>query len=695
MLIVVLSTVYTSSAVPTLDIAYYRDTTNQLTLQEITDTSFAPHFQTASSPQLNFGMSPDTYWMRIKIRSSDTEVRSWYITIGYPLLDTIYFYQSTPQGVELLYSAGDKLISDQIIDYRQPLFPITLSDSLPNTYYLKVRTQGTTQIPLKIHAQDDMLSTIVRSELLEGLFYGAMLLMVMYNLFLFASLREKSYLFYCLFVAGNTFVLANLQGQLTIHFFQPSEWYDHFSVSSFFFTVFWALVFGISFLQVRRYAPQMYIALLVSVIISGIGFLASYILPYYLSARLIVGLVAFTPLVLWWTGVTAWRNGNTSARFFVFAWSLYLLAVIFISFRNLGLIDDQVHLENIIQIGAVTEALLLSIALADKINLFRAEKIDAQQRALQVSLENEQIIRNQNQVLEDRIQERTSEILEQNEELHQQQEVIEELNRQLVLYSENLENEVSARTVELTKANKRLVQQNSRLDRFAYIVSHNLRGPIARIQGMITILDKNNLTAYNLNCFSHLEKTADRLDAVIKDLNQILIYKNSTDYQSARVPLRATIKKVLKEMQATLVEEKVTVHNNVGSTIAVLAIESYLKKVVEQLLSNAIQYRSEERPIEIEFDAYPQGNQIVFCISDNGMGIDLEKHQDKVFGLYQQFHLQQEGRGVGLYLAKTQIETMGGQIGVSSTVGEGTIFRIHLDTSTSNQEVAQEERSDF
>ncbi|MEM6840622.1 MAG: sensor histidine kinase [Bacteroidota bacterium] len=694
MLIVVLSTVYASSATPKLDIAYYRDSTNQLAIQEIADSSFALRFHTASSSHLNFGMSPDTHWLRIKIRNSDAEVRSWYLMVGYPLLDTIFFYQSTQEGVKQVYSAGDKLIADQTISYRKPLFPITLNDSLWHTYYLKVRTQGTAQVPIEIHAQDSMLSAVARSELLEGFFYGAMLLMVLYNLFLFISLREKSYLFYCLFVTGNTFVLANLQGQLTIYFFEPSEWYDHFSISSFFFTVFWALIFGIFFLQVRRYAPRMYTALLISVIASGTAFFASYALPYHVSAKLIVVLVSLTPPILWWTGITAWRNGNTSARFFVFAWTFYLFSVVLLSFRNLGWIDDQLHLENIIQIGAVVEALLLSIALVDKINLYRTEKIEAQQRALQVSSENEQIIRNQNLTLERRIKERTQEIFSQNEELRQQQEVIEELNRQLILYSENLESEVSARTVELTKANKRLVQQNNRLDKFAYIVSHNLRGPIARILGMVTILDKSNLNAYNLDCFSHLEKTADRIDTVIRDMNEVLVYQNNTDYQLVRVLLRETVERVLEKIRNTLVEENVTIHNNLGPTTAVLAIESYLENVVEQLLNNAIKYRSEKRPIEIRFNAYLQGNQFLFSISDNGIGIDLERYQDKIFGLYQQFHLHQEGRGIGLYLAKTQIETMGGQIGVSSTVDEGTTFRIHLDASTSNQEIVQEEHSD-
>ena len=354
------------SATPQLDISYYHDSTNQLTIQEITAPSFAPHFQSAPSNRLNFGISPDAYWLRLEMKSRDTKVSSWYLTVDYPPLDTVLFYQPTSEGVWLVDSVGDKISSNQEIGYRKPLFPFVLNDTLPHTYYIKVRTQGTIQLPIGVLTQSTLLATVARSEIIEGLFYGAMLLMVLYNLFLFFSLREKSYLFYCLFVTSNTFMLAGLQGQLTTYFFQSNQWYDQIFISSFFSAVFWALIFGMSFLQVRQYAPRMYTILLVSIIASGTAFFLSYIIPYQWGAKLVATLVSIAPIILWWTGITSWRNGNTSARFFVFAWTFYLISVVLISLRNFGWIDELFHLENIIQIGSVIEAILLSLALADK-----------------------------------------------------------------------------------------------------------------------------------------------------------------------------------------------------------------------------------------------------------------------------------------------------------------------------------------
>ncbi|MEQ9441637.1 MAG: sensor histidine kinase [Cyclobacteriaceae bacterium] len=670
---------------PVLNVSILRDNTHNLTIEQVSGSSFQRQFQQVSSLNLNFGLSPDTYWLKVSVRQTANKSNSWYLEVDYPPLDTVELYSPTPAGGWMVQKSGDKILWDeQVIHYRKPLFHLELADASWHTYYLKVNTQGTVQIPLRLQATGKMITEIVRAEFVEGLFYGAMMLMVLYNLFLFFSLKEKSYLYYCFFILSNTIVLAGLQGQLSYYIFQQSWWYDRAFMSVFSATVFWALIFAISFLQIRNLAPKLFLALSALAVINGVACLLAYILPYQVSANGVAVLVAIASLTAWWSGVVAWRRGNTSARFFVLAWTCYLISTTLISLRNFGLITDYVHLENMMQIGSVLEALLLSLALADRINIYRAEKIKAQQEALQASLENEQLVREQNQMLEVRIKERTQEISDQNEELLSQQEIIEELNRQLILYSEDLEEEVIKRTAEVTKTNKRLVQQNSRLERFAYIVSHNLRGPIAQILGVIGILDNNNLTSHNQKCFTHLGQSSQRLDMVIKDLNQTLVYRNIANYQFEPVLVKEAVEKVLEKMQSVILEEKVQIHNHLHDHDKVQVIKPYLLSILDHLISNAIKYRSEERPVEIHFTSRKQGNQFILTIADNGLGIDLEKYQDKIFSLYQRFHLHQEGRGVGLYMVKTQVEAMEGQVEVNSIVGQGTAFRLYLKACVSS-----------
>lgn len=674
--------------VPDLKVFFFQDNSNVLNIQEVSSASFATQFQESSSDRLNFGLSTASYWLKLLVRKKEDNDQLWRLEVDYPPLDSVLLYTSTQEGTWKVQKGGEKISRAQRnIQYRKPIFNIDLPDTLWHTYYLKVRTLGTVQIPLELHSSDNLQTTLIHSEFREGLFFGAMFLMILYNLFLFFSLKEKSYLYYSLFVTCNAFVLAGLQGFLSYHFFSPDGWYDQIFVSSVFAVCFWSIIFAISILRIQYYAPRVYLILVGLAVIAGINFMLAYFLPYHLSIKVVVFLIIIVPFVLCWSGVTAWWRGRTTARFFVLGWAVYLVSSILIGLRNFGWISAQVNLENIAQIGAALETLLLSLTMADRINVYRSETVKAQQQELKASLENERITLNQNRDLEKRIVERTQEISYQNEELSRQQEIIKELNEQLILYSEDLEHEVNKRTNELTKANKRLLQQNNRLEQFAFIASHKLRGPIAQILGVINIFDLTDLSEYNHLCIGHLEKSAIQLDTVIGDINDTIVFQENVEGQFKMISLYTILLGVLEKYQKIIKDEKIQIHNQVSPEVQVYAIERYCKNVLDQLISNAIKYRSKLRPLEICFSSQKVGSQMILTISDNGMGINMEKYKEKVFGLYQKFHLHKEGKGIGLYLVKSQIETMGGQIEIISTEKQGTTFRIYLNTSNSPEKI--------
>lgn len=213
--------------------------------------------------------------------------------------------------------------------------------------------------------------------------------------------------------------------------------------------------------------------------------------------------------------------------------------------------------------------------------------------------------------------------------------------------------------------------------------------------GLIGILDNKSLTNHNNQCLDHLEVAAEDLDTVIKDLNETLVYQNASDCIPESVSLKNIVQNVLGKMEKTMLQENVKVYNLLSSHLKVQAIKPYLEISLEHLISNAIKFRSEERLVKITFSSRQEEGQIILSVADNGIGIDLEKYRDKIFGLYQRFHLHQEGKGIGLYSVKTQIEMMGGHVKVSSTVGEGTVFDLYLNTGVSNtyETIAHSENS--
>lgn len=661
-----------------MQVSYYVDTTHQLTIEEAITSPVVNKFITSSKPVLNFGLSDATYWLRVDVENSTLQEDEWFLELAYPLLDSITFFQRGPEERWQTMESGELIgVRKLPVPYKHFLFPLAVADSATHTYYLKIRTEGSSRFPLFIRSTASLYSKITTEEIIFGIFYGAMLVMILYNLFLFFALREQSYLFYCSFIFLNTCVQATFNGHI-----QLADVAVNYANMWLLLCMCGAALFGIiftmTFLQTKELLPRLHKILAVAAVVTGLLWVLSFVLPYRTSATAAALLFLVVPFVAWISGLLAWLNGNSSARFLLIAWTLYLVAVTLISLRTLGLIPGSMPLELAMQLGSVLDAVFLSLALADRINEYRKERMKHQVRALNEALEKEQFIQSQNRLLEERVLERTEEISAQNEELQVQREVIEELNEQLLVQNEDLENQVSRRTQALDHTNRQLANQNKRLEQFASITSHNLRGPIANILGLGSVFERQNLSELNLQCLDHLQKATLDLDTVIRDLNEILTYTHGPQPEKQRVSLEMVLQQVVENLSPMVAQERVQIIGNFEEANHVDAVEPYVKSIFFHLISNAIKFRSPDVDSVIRIESKRAKEHVVVSISDNGLGIDTKTHKEKLFTIYQRFHTHREGRGLGLYLVKTQIETLGGAIEVESKVGQGTTFRLYF-----------------
>jgi serine phosphatase RsbU (regulator of sigma subunit) len=270
--------------------------------------------------------------------------------------------------------------------------------------------------------------------------------MALYNLFLFFPLKDLSYLLYCLSILSNLITYSVLSGFTAYFFPSHSIWWSNTALPlSIYVSIFFALMFAISFLETKKYAPVLHRVLGILLIINALSAFSTLVLDYNLSTMFAVISILTSSLLVILSSIYVYIKGNRGSRFFLMAWLALLLGVVLIGLRSLGLLPNNFFTSYAAQFGSMLEVLLLSFALADKINLYRKETYQAQQQTLKISLENERIIREQNTSLEEKVQERTlelqekqSEILTQNEELQQQQEeilaqrdFIEQKNREL------------------------------------------------------------------------------------------------------------------------------------------------------------------------------------------------------------------------------------------------------------------------
>lgn len=287
---------------------------------------------------------------------------------------------------------------------------------------------------------------------------------------------------------------------------------------------------------------------------------------------------------------------------------------------------------------------------------------------------NEQIMRHQKEIDRQRL-----DLLDKNEKLQEAYETIEHQNLIIQQKNRELMAEVDHQTQYLRMKNQELAEQNARLEQFAYIISHNLRAPMARLVGLASVLRKSTDEDEKSDIISLMVRSTADFDDVFKDLSMILSIQKLSPAVYTNIPLEQVTEKVMKQLSAEASETSVEVRTDFSEVPLLHSLPQYVESIFFNLISNSIKYRSPNRPpvITVRSKRVNGSTQIIF--SDNGLGIDLNRHRDTVFNLYKRFHFHVEGKGLGLYLVRTQVEALGGTIRIESDPNVGSIFTISLE----------------
>ena len=226
-----------------------------------------------------------------------------------------------------------------------------------------------------------------------------------------------------------------------------------------------------------------------------------------------------------------------------------------------------------------------------------------------------------------------------------------------------------------------IMKRNEDLEQFSYMVSHNLRGPVANILGITSLsLDENPDLAVEKELIVGLSVSAKKLDNVVMDLNTILNIRNK-GYLKGMVIFSQLTSDIESSIKNLIEKEKATITFNFSEVDEMLTIKSYLHSIFYNLISNSIKYHQPNIPTLIEITSHKLNNKIILLFKDNGIGIDLNKFGNQVFGFYKRFHPNiAEGNGIGLHMVKTQVESLGGTISIESEVDKGTTFKIEFET---------------
>lgn len=220
--------------------------------------------------------------------------------------------------------------------------------------------------------------------------------------------------------------------------------------------------------------------------------------------------------------------------------------------------------------------------------------------------------------------------------------------------------------------------QNKRLLNFTYIVSHNIRSHSANLTGLISLIEKTDEEDEKATLFKMLKTSTNKLEETIQNLNEIISVQNNINQAKAVLNLKNEIERTFLVVHDVILESGVVITNHVSDKLNIEAIPAYLDSILLNLITNAIKYRSPNRAPTIDISSKNQGEYLVLSVKDNGLGLDLNKYKDKLFGMYKTFHNNPNSRGIGLFITKNQIEAMNGKIEVESKVDEGTTFKIYF-----------------
>jgi PAS domain S-box-containing protein len=224
---------------------------------------------------------------------------------------------------------------------------------------------------------------------------------------------------------------------------------------------------------------------------------------------------------------------------------------------------------------------------------------------------------------------------------------------------------------------RELTKNNKDLKEFSYITSHNLRAPLSNLTGLLSLIEDISIEDAELKeILFGFNKSTHLLNETINDLTKVMIIKDNPSIQKEALSLKEVFENVFSQIAFQFDIHKPVLEIDLEQVSILNINKTYIESILLNLLTNSLKYRAENKILKITITATEINNYVTLSFEDNGIGIDLERNQDKIFGLYQRFHDYPDSKGLGLYLVKSQVEAMGGTICVESEVNKGTTFTL-------------------
>ncbi|MBU3058292.1 hybrid sensor histidine kinase/response regulator [Pseudomonas indica] len=598
-------------------------------IDEIASPALESSFRRHDQPVLNAGYSRSVFWLRIDLDYRPLSLggqRTWLLELAYPPLDHLDLYLPDGQGgYRLAQRTGDALpFSSRQIKQNNYLFELNLQPNQPQRLYLRVESQGSIQAPLTLWAPDAYLEDQPGRIYVLGIIYGVLLVMLVYNLFIFLSVRDTSYLYYILYIASFGLYQVSVNGAGIQYFWPDNPWWANAATP---FLIGSAALFGCqfarSFLHTGEHSPWVDRVLLLMMAFGAAVMVLALTVSYAVALRLATYLALLFTVVIFSAGIIAWLRGLRVARYFIFAWTAFLLGGVVNTLMVLGYLPNMFLTMYASQIGSALEVGLLSLALADRINAMKEERA----------------------------------------------RILEESGRKL------------------EALNRELADSNRLKDEFLATVTHELRTPMNGVIGSLELMQTVNMDIELAQYQRTAASSARDMMRMVNDILALTELQAGKLYPR-REPfsLRSLFDGLRAQFAPRAGEKGLSFTLDLDETLPdiVQGDAGKLAQSLGYLLDNALKFTSHGGvTLRVGRGEVSTSETLALQIEVIDSGIGFNTPTDG--SLYQQFRqldasLTREygGLGIGLALCRQLVELLGGSLSHSSRAGQGSRFRLSL-----------------
>lgn len=651
-------------------------------IEELLEKVPGPEFVQPERLELSKGFIKKAAWIRFTLQNNGLTRQNWVLEIGNPLLDEVTFFQPLPEGKYQEIVTGDAFpVSSKPFATRGYNFPIVLASGSQQTYYVRIFTNGSLQVPLTLRTTSAFEVFKTREIILFSLYFGMMMALFLYNAFLAVPLRKMGYPCYVAYIAAHFLAQLSFNGVAPLLLWPDNPFWANRAIPFFVsMAAFCGMQFTFKFLETKEQLPGIYrIIVRVNPLLLATSLFLSLFGSYPAAARVVMAYLASWCLLAIFIGTTSFFKKKRQAIFYLMGWTFFLAGVLLNTLRVFGLNISFEFATYCMLAGSIIELLVLSLGLADQINIIGQEKeevvnrLAAQNRVLRH--ENSERRRVENALirtredLENQVMDRTKDLAEANKSL------LEEIDQR------------RGTEAKLKVAHHRAEEESMAKSRFLANMSHEIRTPLNAIIGLSELLlgeKQENFDSEKVrNYLENIHRSGYHLSQVINhilDLTKIEAGKFDLSLEAVQLP--GLVQDIFEVCfpQAQTAGVKLSYHIAPEVPEWIKTDHTALRRILLNLVGNAVKFTPEGK--SVNFNVNSGEKELIFIVKDEGIGIPQER-QAAIFNAFEQADntttRKYGGTGLGLAISQMLAETLGGNITLESEQGKGSCFKVVME----------------